>query len=180
MKRTPIRSLFACLSLIFVAGAADAQQHENYCNSLKTLLQSAKDGFAQAQNLKMAGASVCNVENDTRSYGCMWTFDKSPLAAAGYQCREAGSGAEAFKRRCSCLVPEHHPKAIAERAGYAPHRIRFRQRRATDRYFARPPRQRRGRLVQHRHHRALACASVIGGPRRPKLSGPKKGHAKIG
>ncbi|TMJ58859.1 MAG: hypothetical protein E6G81_10215 [Alphaproteobacteria bacterium] len=85
MKRTPIRSLFACLSLIFVAGAADAQQHENYCNSLKTLLQSAKDGFAQAQNLKMAGASVCNVENDTRSYGCMWTFDKSPLAAAGYQ-----------------------------------------------------------------------------------------------
>src|SRR5438067_7847080 len=84
MKRTPIRSLFACLSLIFVAGAADAQQHENYCNS-KTLLQSAKDGFAQAQNLKMAGASVCNVENDTRSYGCMWTFDKSPLAAAGYQ-----------------------------------------------------------------------------------------------
>src|SRR5438067_8067770 len=84
MKRTPIRSLFACLSLIFVAGAADAQQHENYCNS-KTLLQSAKDGFAQAQNLKMAGASVCNVESDTRSYGCMWTFDKSPLAAAGYQ-----------------------------------------------------------------------------------------------
>ena len=85
MKRTPIRSLFACLSLIFVAGAADAQQRENYCDSLKTLLQSAKDGFAQAQNLKMAGASVCNVESDTRSYGCMWTFDKSPLAAAGYQ-----------------------------------------------------------------------------------------------
>ena len=85
MKRTLIRSLFACLSLVFVAGAADAQRRENYCDSLKTLLQSAKDGFAQAQNLKMAGASVCNVESDTRSYGCMWTFDKSPLAAAGYQ-----------------------------------------------------------------------------------------------
>src|SRR5437764_13597617 len=92
MKRTPIRSLFACLSLIFVAGAADAQQHENYCDSPKTLLQSAKDGFAQAQNLKMAGASVCNVESDTRSYGCMWTFDKSPWRL------------RVIKRRCRPLV----------------------------------------------------------------------------
>ena len=85
MKPTLTTTVFACLCLVFVAGSADAQQREDYCGSLKMLLQSAKDGFAQAQNFKMAGASVCNVETDTRSYGCMWTFDKSALAAAGYQ-----------------------------------------------------------------------------------------------
>ena len=85
MQRILVRPLFACLSLVLVAGAADAQQREDYCNSLKTLLQSAKDGFAQAQNLKIAGASVCNLETDTRSYGCMWTFDRSALVAAVYQ-----------------------------------------------------------------------------------------------
>ena len=84
MKPT-LTTLFACLCLVSIAGPADAQQREDYCGALKMLLQSAKDGFAHAQNFKMAGASVCNVETDTRSYGCMWTFNKSALAASGYQ-----------------------------------------------------------------------------------------------
>ena len=85
MKPTLTTILFACFCLVLVAGSAVAQQREDYCDALKMLLQSAKDGFAQARDFKMAGASVCNVETDTRSYGCMWTFDKSALAAAGYQ-----------------------------------------------------------------------------------------------
>jgi hypothetical protein len=85
MKPTLTTTVFAYVCLVFVAGSANAQQREDYCGSLKILLQSAKDGFGQARNFKMAGASVCNVETDTRSYGCMWTFDKSALAAAGYQ-----------------------------------------------------------------------------------------------
>ena len=85
MQRISSTSVIAGLSLLLVAGAAAAQQREDYCGSLKMLLQSAKDGFAQARDFKMAGASTCNVESDTRSYGCMWTFEKSSFAAAGYQ-----------------------------------------------------------------------------------------------
>jgi hypothetical protein len=85
MKRISTTTLFAGLCLVLVAAPADAQQREEYCDALKMLLQSAKDGFTQARTFKMAGASVCNVESDTRSYGCMWTFDKSSLAASGYQ-----------------------------------------------------------------------------------------------
>jgi hypothetical protein len=85
MKRILTTTLFAGLCLVLVAGPSNAQQREEYCDALKMLLQSAKDGFTQARTFKMAGASVCNVESDTRSYGCMWTFDKSSLAASGYQ-----------------------------------------------------------------------------------------------
>jgi hypothetical protein len=85
MKSTLTTTLFVCLFVTSLTSPADAQQGEDYCGAFKMLLQSAKDGFAQARNFKMAGASVCNVETDTRSYGCMWTFDKSALAAAGYQ-----------------------------------------------------------------------------------------------
>src|SRR5258708_16206535 len=78
-------TFFAGLALCFAAAPANTQQREEYCEALKMLLQSAKDGFTRAQTFKMAGASVCNVESETRSYGCMWSFDKSSLAAAGYQ-----------------------------------------------------------------------------------------------
>ena len=75
MKRILTTTLFAGLCLVLVAGPTTAQQREEYCDALKMLLQSAKDGFTQARTFKMAGASVCNVESDTRSYGCMWTFE---------------------------------------------------------------------------------------------------------
>ena len=85
MKRILTTTLFAGLCLVLVAAPANAQQRAEYCDALKMLLQSAKDGFTQARTFKMAGASVCNVESDTRSYGCMWTFEKSSLVASGYQ-----------------------------------------------------------------------------------------------
>jgi hypothetical protein len=85
MNRTLVTTVFAGLCLALVARPADAQQREEYCDALKMLVQSAKDGFTGARTFKMAGASVCNVESDTRSYGCMWSFDKSSLAASGYQ-----------------------------------------------------------------------------------------------
>jgi hypothetical protein len=85
MKRIITAALFAGLCLAPVARSAEAQRSDDYCGALKTLLQSAKDGFAQAQNVKLPGASVCNVEKDTRSYGCMWSFDKSAAVSANYQ-----------------------------------------------------------------------------------------------
>jgi hypothetical protein len=87
------KTLFACLCIVGASGAASAQQREDYCDALKMLVQSAKEGFARAQDFKMAGAATCNLQNDTRSYGCMWTFDKSSWTAAGYQ--KAVQGAKA-------------------------------------------------------------------------------------
>jgi len=85
MNRVLTKTLFAYVCILGVAGPAGAQQREDYCDTLKMLVGSAKDGFARAQNFKMAGAATCNLQSDTRSYGCMWTFDHSSCAAAGYQ-----------------------------------------------------------------------------------------------
>jgi hypothetical protein len=85
MKRILTTILVAGFFLALLGRPADAQRRDDYCDGLKTVLQSAKDGFAQAQNFKLAGANVCNVEKDTRSYGCMWTFEKPAAVAAGYQ-----------------------------------------------------------------------------------------------
>jgi hypothetical protein len=85
MNRILTVILFAALSLLLVEPPADAQRPDDYCGPLKVLLQSAKDGFAQAQNVKLPGANVCNVEKDTRSYGCMWSFEKSAAVSANYQ-----------------------------------------------------------------------------------------------
>ncbi len=93
MNRVLTKTVFACLCILGVSGAASAQQRDDYCDTLKMLVQSAKDGFARAQDFKMAGAATCNLQTDTRSYGCMWTFDKSSWTAAGYQ--KAVQGAKA-------------------------------------------------------------------------------------
>ena len=93
MNRALTKTLFASLCILGVAGPAGAQQREDYCDTLKMLLASAKDGFARAQNFKMAGAATCNLQSDTRSYGCMWTFDKSSWTAAGYQKAVQGANA---------------------------------------------------------------------------------------
>jgi hypothetical protein len=85
MNRSLIASLFACLSFVLMAGSANAQRPDDYCDGLKMLLQSAKDGFARAENFKLPRASMCSVEKDTRSYGCMWAFEKSSAVTAGYQ-----------------------------------------------------------------------------------------------
>ena len=85
MKRLLMMTLFAAISVLLVGGLANAQHPDDYCGPLKILLQSAKDGFAQAQNVKLPGAKLCNVEKDTRSYGCMWSFEKSAAVAANYQ-----------------------------------------------------------------------------------------------
>ena len=85
MNRTLIASLFACLPFVFAAGPVGAQQPDEYCDGLKMLLQSAKDGFARAEKFKLPSASMCSVEKDTRSYGCMWAFDKPSAVTAGYQ-----------------------------------------------------------------------------------------------
>jgi hypothetical protein len=85
MNRTLIASLFASLCLAFAAASANAQRPDDYCDALKMLLQSAKDGFTRAQNVKLPGANMCNIEKDTRSYGCIWTFDKSSIVGSGYQ-----------------------------------------------------------------------------------------------
>jgi hypothetical protein len=85
MKRLVTTTLFAALSLVLVGARASAQHPDDYCGPLKILLQSAKDGFAQAQNVKLPGAKLCNVEKDTRSYGCMWSFEKSAAVSSNYQ-----------------------------------------------------------------------------------------------
>ncbi|MBV9152961.1 MAG: hypothetical protein JO204_14415 [Alphaproteobacteria bacterium] len=85
MNRTLIAGLFACLPFVFTVRSADAQQPDEYCDGLRMLLQSAKDGFARAENFKLPRASTCSVEKDTRSYGCMWAFDKSSTVTASYQ-----------------------------------------------------------------------------------------------
>src|SRR2546423_12721349 len=85
MKRLVTTMLFTGLTVVLVGGLANAQHSDDYCGPLKILLQSAKDGFAQAQNVKLPGAKLCNVEKDTRSYGCMWSFEKSAAVAANYQ-----------------------------------------------------------------------------------------------
>ena len=79
------RTLFACATLLLMAGAAQAQQTVNECEGLKLLLQAAKDGFTQVRDYKMPGAANCTVYTDTRSYGCMWMFEKSAAASAGYE-----------------------------------------------------------------------------------------------
>ena len=85
MKRILMTAFFAGLCLVLAGRSAEAQRSDDYCGALKMLLQSAKDGFAQAQNVKLPGASVCNVEKETRSYGCMWSFEKSAAVSANYQ-----------------------------------------------------------------------------------------------
>lgn len=85
MKRTLFVSLFVCLPLVLAGGSASAQRPDDYCDSLKMLLQSAKDGFTRAEKFKLPGAAMCSVEKDTRSFGCMWTFEKSSAVTASYQ-----------------------------------------------------------------------------------------------
>src|SRR5438874_11843209 len=84
MKRLVTTMLFAGLTVMLVGGLANAQHSDDYCGPWKILLQSAKDGFAQAQNVKLPGATLCNVEKDRRSYACMWSFEKSAAVAANY------------------------------------------------------------------------------------------------
>jgi hypothetical protein len=93
MNQVLTKTLCVCVCILGVSGTASAQEREDYCGTLKMLVQSAKDGFARAQDFKMAGAATCNLQTDTRSYGCMWTFDKSSWTAAGYQ--KAVQGAKA-------------------------------------------------------------------------------------
>ena len=85
MNPTLIASLFALSSLVLAAGSADAQRPDDYCDGLRMLLQSAKDGFARTQNFKLPGANECNLETDTRSFGCMWAPERSSAVTAGYQ-----------------------------------------------------------------------------------------------
>ena len=101
MNRILMTVSFGSFCLVFGLGAADAQQREDYCGALKMLLQSAKSGFAQAKDFKMAGANTCGVETDTRSYGCMWSFEQSGRAQAGYQ--------NAIKAASACF-PSVSPK----------------------------------------------------------------------
>jgi hypothetical protein len=85
MNRIVTTTLLAGCCLVLAMAPADAQRPDDYCDALKTLLQSAKEGFARAENFKIPGANVCKFESDTRSYGCMWSFEKSAAVVAGYQ-----------------------------------------------------------------------------------------------
>jgi len=58
MKRILTTTSFAGLCLVLVAGPANTQQREEYCEALKMLLQSAKDGFEATAEVKLLDGRI--------------------------------------------------------------------------------------------------------------------------
>jgi hypothetical protein len=108
MKAISTAIALVCVGLAGGGAPGRAQAPADYCQTLTMLMQSAKTGFGSVAQFKMPGASICSVDAQTRSYGCMWNYQNAGAATRSYQ-----QAVQAVQR----CFPAAHPRSSHSERG---------------------------------------------------------------
>lgn len=85
MKGIKAAIVAGCAAMVVASGVGRAEDQESYCQTLSSLVDAARSGFASAQQVSLDGASKCGLDQQTRSFGCIWSFNTPSAANSNYQ-----------------------------------------------------------------------------------------------